>query len=79
MPKQAMLALCAVLVGAAWVQTTSVMLDPSGKPLPAISPDSVRIFMNETDLGGFVKKCVNARQAAAFWVDETAGTSRPSA
>ena len=51
MPKQAMLALCAVLVGAAWVQTTSVMLDPSGKPLPAISPDSVRIFMNETDLG----------------------------
>ncbi len=29
--------------------------------------------------GGLVKKCVNARQAAAFWVDDTAGTSRPSA
>ena len=27
---------------------------------------------------GLVKKCVNARQAAAFWVDDTAGTSMPS-
>ena len=27
---------------------------------------------------GLVKKCVNARQAAAFWVDEIAGTSMPS-
>ena len=27
---------------------------------------------------GLVKKCVNARQAAAFSVDETTGTSRPS-
>jgi hypothetical protein len=29
-------------------------------------------------VGGLVKKCVNARQAAAFWVGETAGTSTPS-
>ena len=29
--------------------------------------------------GGLVKKCVNARQAAAFWVGDTAGISMPSA
>ncbi len=28
---------------------------------------------------GLVKKCVNARQAAAFWVGDTAGISMPSA
>ncbi len=29
-------------------------------------------------LRGLVKKCVNGRQAAAFWVGGTAGTSMPS-
>ena len=28
--------------------------------------------------GGLVKKCVNARQAAAFWVDDSVDTSPPS-
>lgn len=44
---------------------------------------TLRVFMTQlhgtTEGGGLVKKCVNARQAAAFWVDDTAGTSRPSA
>ena len=30
------------------------------------------------DRRGLVKKCVNARQAAAFWVDDSVDTSTPS-
>jgi hypothetical protein len=39
----------------------------------------VNVVMDDLAVhGGLVKKCVSARQAAAFWVGRATGTSTPS-
>jgi hypothetical protein len=53
------------------------LLKPSVMPLTQAWRDQKRTAAARAP-GGLVKKCVNARQAAAFWVDELAGSAVPS-